>query len=80
MTAAGIKHKHVSDAQLTDAIKKSSTPGVWVVDEEAAKEWVEFYNYYDFHWQLTRYEGMRSDASHPSTSPTRANGSSETSG
>ncbi len=48
MTATGFEHDHVDDARLFAAVEESSISGVWVVDEEAAKEWVEFCEYYDY--------------------------------
>ena len=40
MTAAGIEHRHIDDARLTEAIEQSRTPKVWVVDEQSATDMV----------------------------------------
>jgi hypothetical protein len=48
MTAAGIEHCHVDNAHLPAAIRKSSVPGVWVVDEKGAKEGDDFSHSYDY--------------------------------
>ena len=60
MAAANIDHSHLNDADLSAAVDKASNPGVRVVDEESAKEWVQYCNEYDYSLaQATRAEEMR---------------------
>jgi hypothetical protein len=47
MSAAGIEHGHVDDAHLCAAIRESSPGGIFVVDEESARKWINICDNYD---------------------------------
>jgi hypothetical protein len=63
----------VDDASLSAPIKQSQIPGVWLVDEAGAREWIEFRNYYDYTlWQATKAEELRKVRDQPATAPNLA--------
>jgi hypothetical protein len=62
MYAAGIEHEHVDDAHLCAAIRESSAAGIFVVDEESAKEWVDFCEYYDYTLWQSRLSSLTAES------------------